>query len=67
MDGLQSYLLRPVVVTTDKADSFGNLPSVTKKDCDVLVKGTGSIRFDFGTESAAWLGLTAPISPVTWR
>lgn len=60
MDGLQTYLLRPVAVSTDQPGSFGNLPSATQKDCQVLVKGIGSIRFDFGTESAAWLEFDSP-------
>lgn len=59
-DELQTYLLAPVKVTTDEPESFGNLESATEADCDVEVKGTGSIRFDFGVESAAWLEFDSP-------
>ncbi len=59
-DGLQTYLLGPVTVTTDHPDAFSNLDSVTKEHCRVLVNGTGSIRCDFGVESAAWLEFDSP-------
>lgn len=59
-DELQQYLLRPASVSTDAVDSFVNLSSVTQKDGQVLVEGTGSIRFDFGVESAAWLEFDSP-------
>jgi len=59
-DGLQTYLLGPVKVSADQPDSFSNLDSVTNEHCNVLVNGTGSIRFDFGMESAAWLEFDSP-------
>lgn len=59
-DGLQTYLLGPVAVSTDKPNSFSNLNSVTSEQCRVLVNGIGSIRFDFGVESAAWLEFDSP-------
>ncbi|MGC9943399.1 MAG: hypothetical protein ABSE48_16350, partial [Verrucomicrobiota bacterium] len=59
-DALQSYLLGPVGVSADRPASFKNLDSVTGEHCQVLVKGTGSIRFDFGVESAAWLEFDSP-------
>jgi alpha-L-rhamnosidase len=59
-DGLQTYLLGPVKVSTDQPDSFSNLDSATNEQCNVLVNGTGSLRFDFGVESAAWLEFDSP-------
>ena len=59
-DGLQTYLLGPVAVSADLPRSFGNLFSVTTSNCDAQVTGTGSIRFDFGVESAAWLEFDSP-------
>jgi len=59
-DGLQTYLLGPVAVSTDQPDSFGKLDSVGKERCQVVVRGTGSIRFDFGVESAGWLEFDSP-------
>jgi hypothetical protein len=59
-DGLQTYLLGPVAVSADPPDSFRNLNSVTNEHCQMLVSGTGSIRFDFGVESAAWLEFDSP-------
>ncbi len=57
---LQYYLLRPVSVSTPTPDAFKGIQSAGTKSCDVTVKGTGSIRFDFGTESAAWLEFDSP-------
>jgi len=59
-DGLQTFLLGPVSVSTDQPDSFSNLSSATQEHCQVLVNGPGSIRFDFGVESAAWLEFDSP-------
>lgn len=59
-DDLQVYQLRPVAVTTDAPGSFTGLASATTHDCDVLVSGSGSIRFDFGVESPAWLEFDSP-------
>ncbi|HET6385799.1 MAG TPA: alpha-L-rhamnosidase C-terminal domain-containing protein [Armatimonadota bacterium] len=59
-DGLQVYLLRPVSVTTDAPRSFQGLKSATSKRCGITVRGPGSIRLDFGVESAAWLEFDSP-------
>jgi hypothetical protein len=62
-DSLQIYLLKPKVVSTDKAESFDNLQSLTGKNPDVTVKGTGSIRLDFGVENGAWVEFDSPDCP----
>ncbi|MFZ4779488.1 MAG: alpha-L-rhamnosidase C-terminal domain-containing protein, partial [Terrimicrobiaceae bacterium] len=54
-DGMQVYALRPVAAVADTDASFNNLASSTGGKTDIAVMGTGSIRFDFGVESAAWL------------
>jgi hypothetical protein len=59
-DGLQTYELRPLSVTTDPLGAFGRPDSATTSNCRVTVKGPGSIRFDFGVESAAWLEFDSP-------
>ncbi len=59
-DDLQAYLLRPVQASTDMPAAFGNLDTLTSQNCNVLVKGIGSIRMDFGVESAAWLEFDSP-------
>jgi hypothetical protein len=64
-DGLQIYLQKPITVTTDTNASFGNLHSLTGNHPDVTVKGTGSIRMDFGRENAAWLEFDSPDLPST--
>jgi alpha-L-rhamnosidase len=62
-DSLQIYLLKPKVVSTDKTESFDNLQSLTGKKPDVTVKGTGSIRLDFGVENGAWVEFDSPDCP----
>jgi len=59
-DGLQTYLLGPVAVTADQPAAFSNLASATNGSCQVMVQGTGSLRFDFGVESAAWVEFDSP-------
>ncbi len=59
-NGLQTYVLRPVAVRTQTPTSFSNLQSVTGRQCNITVKGTGAIRVDFGTESAAWIEFDSP-------
>ncbi len=59
-DGLQTYVLRPMAVSTQTPKSFSGLESVTGGHCDVTVTGTGAIRVDFGTESAAWIEFDSP-------
>jgi alpha-L-rhamnosidase len=56
-DGLQIYSLRPIEATTDSPASFDNLSSLATDSPMVTVRGLGSIRVDFGVESAAWLEL----------
>lgn len=59
-DGLQVYALRPVGAAADVKASFGNLETAMAAKTDILVKGLGAIRFDFGVESAAWLEFDSP-------
>ena len=59
-DGLQVYVLRPVAAVADTPASFTNLDSATGGKPDIAVQGSGSIRFDFGVESAAWLEFDSP-------
>ena len=59
-NGLQLYVLRPVAVSAVPALSFENLSAAPTGQGTVLVKGTGSLRFDFGVESAAWLEFDSP-------
>ena len=59
-DGLQVYSLRPVAAVADANAAFENLESATGGRTAITVKGTGSIRFDFGVESAAWLEFDSP-------
>jgi hypothetical protein len=54
-DGLQAYTLRPRRVRVETAGAF-----VTGAAGTIAVRGTGSIRFDFGVESAGWLEFDSP-------
>jgi alpha-L-rhamnosidase len=54
-DTLQYYMLRPAVVSTLAPGAFSGLESARGPACHLSVQGTGAIRFDFGTESAAWM------------
>lgn len=54
-DDLQIYILKPVSFSTKSPSSFQNLDSLIEDNTYVTVNGTGSIRFDFGITSAAWL------------
>ena len=60
---LEYYLLRPVDVFSDDSDAFDGLKSACKNHCNITVRGTGSIQFDFGVESAAWLEFDSPDMP----
>ncbi len=62
-DGLEIYLLKPSAVSSDTAASFDNLGSLTTDHPNVTVNGAGSIRMDFGRESAAWLEFDSPDCP----
>ena len=59
-DSLEIYLLKPAIVVADKPASFKNLQSLAGKKPNVTVKGTGSIRLDFGVENAAWIEFDSP-------
>ncbi len=59
-DSLEIYLLSPKVVVADKAQSFENLQSLTGNKPNVTVKGTGTIRLDFGIENGAWIEFDSP-------
>lgn len=59
-DQAEIYLQKPEKVTTDAADSFENLQSLSGNAPNVTVKGMGSIQMDFGRESAAWLEFDSP-------
>ena len=59
-DSLQIYLLRPVRAYAEKADSFEGIGTATGPKPSIKVKGAGSLRFDFGVESAAWLEFDSP-------
>jgi len=57
---LQVYHLKPVKVSTETTPSFANVESALTDDCFIKVNGEGSIRFDFGVESAAWIEFDSP-------
>ena len=59
-DALQIFLQKPKSVSTDLSASFDNLESLKGDAPNVTVKGTGSIRMDFGSENAAWLEFDSP-------
>ncbi len=62
-DDLQYYLLRPMNVFTAEPGAFAGSKSACGHRCNITVRGTGSIRFDFGVESAAWLEFDSPDMP----
>jgi alpha-L-rhamnosidase len=51
-DALQSYALAPMSSSSSEPNSFRHLGAET---LPIRVEGLGSIRFDFGVESPAWL------------
>lgn len=55
-DDLQIYALGPITAFADRSDSF----LISHPPDQLTVKGTGSVRFDFGVESAAWLEFDSP-------
>jgi len=59
-DSLQIYYLRPIEVISNQENSFKNIESLISGDGEVLIKGEGSIMFDFGVENAAWLEFDSP-------
>lgn len=59
-DSLQTYLLSPVASFTETLASFRTARSISGQQDSIAVEGVGSIRFDFGVESAAWLEFDSP-------
>ncbi|TDE11271.1 alpha-L-rhamnosidase C-terminal domain-containing protein [Dyadobacter psychrotolerans] len=57
---LQIYNLHPVDIITSDKESFKNVKSGPTSFSNIEVTGTGSLRFDFGTVSAAWLEFDSP-------
>jgi alpha-L-rhamnosidase len=55
-DNLQTYVLEPVTTHTENSASFLTSPSHNI----IAVEGTGSLHFDFGVASAAWLEFDSP-------
>ena len=49
-----------MAVVATPPSSFGNLASLTGASPDVEVKGSGTIRLDFGVESGAWIEFDSP-------
>jgi alpha-L-rhamnosidase len=54
-DSLQIYALSSVALFTETPASFRTARSRSGQQTPITVEGIGSIRFDFGVESAAWL------------
>lgn len=59
-DGLQVYELRPIDALSETGSGFENIASALTDHCHIKVNGTGSLRFDFGVESAAWIEFDSP-------
>lgn len=57
---LQVFWLHPISATATDPGAFSNFNSATNKECQITVNGAGSLRFDFGVESAAWLEFDSP-------
>lgn len=57
---MQIYVLSPVVSFTETPASFGTAEISTEQKAPIEVRDVGSIRFDFGVESAAWLEFDSP-------
>ena len=62
-DDLQIFLLKPKTAVADRPASFENLESLLGNAPNATVKGTGSIRMDFGVEAAAWVEFDSPDCP----
>ena len=62
-DSLQIYFLKPRAAVADHPEAFDNLGSATADVTNITVKGTGSIRLDFGVESGAWIEFDSPDCP----
>ncbi len=59
-DSLQVYALGPAASFTETPSSFSNTEIPSGQQDSIVVEGVGSIRFDFGVESAAWLEFDSP-------
>ena len=60
-DDLQIYVLSPVTLFTKTQESFRSIETLSgQPPGEIAVEGVGSIRFDFGVESAAWLEFDSP-------
>lgn len=57
-DSLQTYSLGPVASFTETPASFQSSAATLQEP--IVVNGVGSIRFEFGVESAAWLEFDSP-------
>ena len=62
-DGLEIYLRQPESVTSDPTSSFANVNSLLTPTPNVTVRGTGTIRVDFGRENAGWFEIDSPDCP----
>lgn len=60
VDSLQLYALSPAASFTETPASFRSSRSISGQQTPITVEGIGSIRFDFGVESAAWLEFDSP-------
>lgn len=63
-DSLQIYNLGPIKTFTETPASFSAAAraaaGLRSMQAPILVKGVGSLRFDFGVESPAWLEFDSP-------
>jgi alpha-L-rhamnosidase len=59
-DSLQVYALSPGASFTETPASFKIAEIPSGQQDSILVEGVGSIRFDYGVESAAWLEFDSP-------
>jgi len=57
---LQVYQLKPIHIQANHSVAFENIQSAKSNNCNILVRDTGSLQFDFGVESAGWLEFDSP-------
>lgn len=62
-DNFQVFSMPPKSVVGAPASAFSGLKSLTRPTTNVLVKGEGSIRIDFGVEVPAWIEFDSPDCP----
>ena len=60
LDSLQVYVLKPIASFADTPASFRGAGISSGQQDSMVVEGVGSIRFDFGVESPAWLEFDSP-------